>query len=274
MLPPLVVLGCGFAGTAAARLALGLGRRVVATTRDPARAAALARDGVDARCAALTPSLVAALVADGADALVAFPPDGATDDAVAPSLGRARAVVYVSSTAVYGATTGRVDARTPVAPDDARGAARLAAEDLWRATGAVALRAAGIYGPGRGIHLRLARGELRVAADAGSVVSRIHVEDLAALCLAALDRAPPGAVFVAADAAPVPQGEAIRWLAARLGVAHPPTADAVSAGEGRFRDRAVDASATLAALGVALRFPSYREGFEHALSADGLSPHA
>ena len=77
---PLVILGCGFTGAAAARLALARGHAVVATTRDPARAAALRALGVDARALpALDADAVRALVPAGARVLVAFPPDGRTD---------------------------------------------------------------------------------------------------------------------------------------------------------------------------------------------------
>src|SRR5512132_3489472 len=214
--PPLVILGCGFTGVEAARLARAEGRAVLASTRSAERAAELAALGIEAR---VLPRLDAAaareLVPAGADVLVTFPPDGVTDALIAPALGAARALVYISSTAVYGDAAGEIDECVPVDPRAPRASARLAAEEAYRAQGAVILRAAAIYGPGRGLQVRLARGEHRVAGDGLAVVSRIHVTDLARIALAALDRGPRGAVFNAADAAPVPQIEVITWLAAR-----------------------------------------------------------
>ena len=264
---PLMILGCGFTGTAAARLALDRGDAVVATTRDPARAASLRQMGVEARALpALDGDAVRAMVADGARVLVTFPPDGRTDALVADRLPAGTRVAYVSTTGVYGARRGVIDETTPVDGDSPRAALRLEAEGRWRAAGAVVLRAAGIYGPGRGLHRRLREGTFRLPDDATKVVSRVHVVDLAALCLAALDRGLRDVAFPVADDAPVPQAEVVRWLVARLGVAPPTTVAIGDAPETLRHDRSVDNRAVKAALGVALRFPTYREGFEDCLA--------
>lgn len=268
--PPLVVLGCGFTGAAAARMRLSLGGRVVATTRDPARAEALSRAGVEAHALpALTAELAARLVPDGADVLVAFPPDRAADEAVAAALGRARAAVYISSTAVYGGAAGPVDERTPVDPSDPRAAARLRAEAQHVGRGAAALRAAGIYGPGRGLHRRLIRGEHRLVEGGRNVVSRIHVEDLARLALAALDQGVRGEVFAIGDDAPVPQIEVVTWLCGRLGLPLPPAAAPGEVHETLRHDRAVQNARVKEALGLSLLYPTYREGFEACFAAEG-----
>ncbi|WP_437591963.1 NAD-dependent epimerase/dehydratase family protein [Sorangium sp. So ce1000] len=275
--PPLVILGCGFTGAVVASLRRASGGRVVATTRSSERAAELAQAGIEVSVLpALTAEAVDRLVTDGADVLVAFPPDGATDAAIAPSLRRARAIAYVSSTAVYGDATGRIDEATPTSADGPRAAARLAAEDVYRARGAVVLRAAGIYGPGRGLHQRLLRGDFRMAGEGDrqgrNVVSRIHVEDLARLALAALDRAAPGVAFVVADDAPVPQIEVVRWLCARLGLALPAGAPRDDLHETLRHDRAVDNAKIKRALGMRLLYPSYREGFEACLAVEAEAP--
>jgi nucleoside-diphosphate-sugar epimerase len=265
--PPLVILGCGYTGTAAARLALTRGDTVIATTRDPARADALRRLGVDARCLpALDGDAVRAMVDAGARVLVAFPPDGRTDTLVTAALPEGTRAVYVSTTGVYGARRGVIDASTPVDGGAPRAAQRLEAEGCWRAVGAVVLRAAGIYGPERGLHRRLREGTFRLPDDATKVVSRIHVDDLAALCLAALGGSLRDAAFPVADDAPVPQAEVVRWLVARMGVPPPPLVATGDAPETLRHDRSVDNRAVKAALGVTLRFPTYREGFEDCLA--------
>lgn len=272
-LAPLVVLGCGFTGTVAAGARRAEGGRVIATTRSLVRAAELGRGGVEAHVApSLTAADVERLVPAGADVLVTFPPDGVTDAAIAPALERARAIAYISSTAVYGGATGRVDEATPVDPGDARAAARLAAEAPYLRRGGVTLRAAGIYGPWRGLHRRLLLGQHRLVDGGRSVVSRVHVEDLARLALAALDHAPRGEAFTVADDAPVPQIEVIAWLCRRLRIELPPAAAAGEVHETLRHDRAVSSARIQRVLGLQLLYPTYRDGFEACFAAEQETP--
>jgi len=270
---PLTILGCGFTGLALARQARAQGRIVRATLRDPARIAALEALGVEV---VARPTLEPAALApwlEGAGVVVCFPPDGHTDAAIAPALRTAAGLVYVSSTGVYGALRGLIDADTPAAPNDDRGQTRLAAEGLYRAAGATVLRAAGIYGPGRGLHLRLLRRDFRAPDDAHKVVSRIHVDDLAALCLAAADadRVAGGRAWPVADAGPTPQAEVIAGLCAWLGLALPPTVAVHDAPPTLRHDRSVDGRAAFATLGLALRYPTWREGFRACLEAEAAA---
>ena len=270
---PLVVLGCGFTGTVAAGVRCAAGGRVIATTRSPARAAELARRGVEVHVTpALTRADVERVIPAGADVLVAFPPDGVTDAAIAPALERAQGIVYVSSTAVYGGATGRVDEATPVDAGEPRAAARLAAEAVYLRLGAVVLRAAGIYGPGRGLHRRLLRGEHRLVDGGRSVVSRIHVEDLARLALAALDRGLRAEIFTIADDEPVPQIEVVTWLCQRLHLELPPGAAPGDVHETLRHDRAVSSARIQQALGLQLLYPTYRAGFEACFADEREAP--
>jgi nucleoside-diphosphate-sugar epimerase len=167
-----------------------------------------------------------------------------------------------------------VDDETPVAPPaarDARIARRIAAEDAWRAAGASVLRAPAIYGPESGLHRRLLAGEHRVTEDGARRVSRIHVDDLAALTLAALARSRRAgpSTYVVGDHAPAPQHEVVGWLCARMGLPLPPSVPAAAAAPTLRADRAVDPSRALRELGVALRYPTYREGFAQILASAG-----
>jgi nucleoside-diphosphate-sugar epimerase len=203
------------------------------------------------------------------DAVITFPPDGRTDADIAPALGAARRIAYVSSTGVYGEARGAIDESTPVDATVPRSRARLEAETVYRERGAIVLRAAGIYGPGRGLHRRILEGTFRMPADGGNVVSRIHVEDLSTFILAALERGTPGTTFVLADDTPVPQREAIAWLCQRLGRAEPASLPLGEVAETLRHDRSVDNAAAKRSLGVQVAFPSYREGFEACLLAEG-----
>jgi hypothetical protein len=180
---PLVILGCGFVGHEVARLALSDGSNVIGTTRGPPPAGGLLLPGFETRVVpVLTREIVRSLVPGGGRVLVAFPPDGQTDAEIAPALASAR-VVYLSTTGVYGGARGRVDESTDVDASEPRALLRLTAERAYLDRGATVLRAAGIYGPGRGLHRRLLGGDFRIPGAGTNVVSRIHVTDLARLTL-------------------------------------------------------------------------------------------
>ncbi|MEZ4262296.1 MAG: NAD(P)-binding domain-containing protein [Polyangiaceae bacterium] len=259
----LIVLGCGYAGSAIARRAAGEGRRVVVTTRRDERRGALAAEGFEV---ARTPADAAdarALVTDGAFVVVCIPPDGVTDSAIAPGLSRAGAITYISTTGVYGESRGRVDDATPVSDaPTSRAAQRLAAEDVYRALGATVLRCPGIYGPDRGLHRRVIAGAHKIPGDGSRALSRIHVEDLASFALAS--EKVRGETFVVGDAEPAPHGDVVRWICDAYGVPYPPSIPLEEAHETLRGDRRVDASRALDVLGVTLRYPSYRDGMRRA----------
>jgi nucleoside-diphosphate-sugar epimerase len=262
----LLLLGFGDAARAVLRAGGGHGR-VVASTRRPDRTAEIRAAGAEVLVApALESGLVAPLAA-GADVLVSFPPDGVTDAQVAAGLGQARRVVYVSSTGVYGDRRGVIDDGTPVDPLAPRAGPRLAAEDAYRAAGAIVLRAPGLYGVGTGLHERLRAGTYRVPGDGQNCISRLHLDDLATLVLAAFARGRPGETYVVGDLAPVPQIEVVRFLCERLGVPVPPSLPLAEVSPTLRGDRQVDPSRALRDLGVTLRYPTYREGFAACLGA-------
>jgi nucleoside-diphosphate-sugar epimerase len=115
-------------------------------------------------------------------------------------------IVYLSTTGVYGNRDGeRVDEKTEPRPESARAERRLAAERLlaeWctgRDTTAVVLRVPGIYGPGRvGTEgLRAAIPVLR--EEDANPGNRIHVDDLATCCIAALAPDVPDGIYNVGD---------------------------------------------------------------------------
>lgn len=288
---PLVVVGCGFVGRALLNQARESGRsNLVATTRDPARREALSELGADvvvledqdawARLAAR---------ARGGDCVVTFPADPAADALAAEVAREARAAVYVSSTAVYGALEGAIDDRTPASETastaDDRARRRLAAEDRYREVGATVLRAPGIYGPGRGVHRRLLRGTFSLVGDGARHISRIHVDDLAGCILAALSRdaavdpgegdrpaAVPavGTAHVVGDLRPSPQRELVGFLCERLGLPMPGSIPIASAHATLRGNRQVDPRPALDALGYRLRYPDYVSGYGQVLADEGV----
>lgn len=202
--------------------------------------------------------------------LVTVPPDGVDDASLAASLVplRAAAVVYVSSTAVYGAASGRVDETTPTDRSAPRAARRLDAEAAWQRAGAAVLRAPGIYGPGRGLHLRLARGEVRLAGPGGNAISRVHVDDLAVALFAVLQSRAKCETFVVGDAEPAPHEEVVGFLCDALGIPLPAWDRSAPPPETLSHDRRVDGARLRARFSLALTYPSYREGYAHCVALD------
>ncbi len=270
----LLILGGGFTGAAVARRALARGIAVTATTRSEARASSLRAHGVTPL---VSPTLDGPALEGHVDedtyVLVTLPPDGVTDAPLAASLAprHAAAVAYVSSTAVYGGAVGRVDETTALDPTAPRAAPRLLAEAAWQRAGASVLRAPGIYGPGRGLHLRLARAEVRLAGAGGNAISRVHVDDLAAALLAVLEARAKGDVSVVGDAEPAPHEDVVAFLCDALRIPMPAWDRAALPDETLRHDRRVDGSRLRARFGLALAYPSYREGYGHCIAHDRAS---
>lgn len=271
-----VVLGCGYAGAAVARLARERALGVLTQVRSDARAAALRAEGFEVlQVPVLDDDAVPRLALDAATLVViAFPPDGTTDARLAPHLAAAGAVTYVSSTGVYGEHRGVLDDATPIpsAPAPSERALRiLAAEQAYREQGATVLRCPGIYGPDRGLHVRVIKGEHRIPGDGTRFLSRIHIDDLAQLVLAS--GAPGharGETYVVGDREPATQLEVVGFLADAYGVPFPAFVPLESVHETLRADRRVDASRALSTFGVTLRHPTYREGM--APAATGMLP--
>jgi nucleoside-diphosphate-sugar epimerase len=93
-------------------------------------------------------------------------------------------------------------------------------------------------------------------------ISRIHVDDLAAICEAALLGDVTGA-YPVADDEPCTSGEIAEFCARLLGV---PLPTGPVAAPRIFGDRKVNGRAIRRLLGVELRYPSYRTGIPASLS--------
>lgn len=251
-----LVLGGGYTGRAVLRLANARGLWTRAVVRDAERSKAV----FELAEVIVTPTFdakLAALASGTTHVVVTFPPDGETDARL--SL-RAGAITYVSSTGVYGDHRGVVDDTTPVTTTpSATAARRLEAEAIWRARGATILRCPAIYGPDRGLHRRVVSGQHQLPGDGSGFVSRIHVDDLAALILAAPRAA--GETFVVGDAAPARHRDVVAWICERYGVPMPPSIPLERAHESLRGDRRVDASRALRTLDVTLAYPSYEIGY-------------
>jgi len=280
----LLVFGLGF--SAQHYLAADAARwtRIVATVRDPARAAALGSSACtvlffDGRI--VSPELTATI--EQADALLISAPPGEEGDPVLVRCGdaliesgRVRDVVYLSTLGVYGNYDGAwVDENSECRAKDGRTRRRYDAEQAWLAfgarTGAVVtiLRLAGIYGPGRSALDQVRAGTARIIDKPGQVFNRIHVADIAQAIAAAFERR-VGGIFNVCDNEPTPPGDPIVHAAKLLGVAPPsiipfdvarPAMSEMAASF--YADcRRVRNDRLKSVLGVSLRYPTYREGLD------------
>lgn len=264
MTPPLVLLGSGYTLTRLAVAEARAGRDVLAATRDASRRAELERAG--ARVTELEDALTRTA---GAHVVVSVPPDAGLDTRIASALvGHAPArLVYLSSTGVYGRARGHVDEDTPVELSTPSSRERIEAESRYLPLGAMVMRIAGIYGPGRGMHTRLLSGALRLP-EGGGRISRIYVDDLVESIRVVLTRGEPGALYCVADDRAAPTDEPVAWLSQRLGVPMPPRIPLEQLNETVRGDRAIS-NARLKSLGWAPRYPDFIAGYTALLAAEG-----
>lgn len=228
----------------------------MATARDPGRLAGL---GVEI----ISLEDVPGRLHPGALVVHSIPPEG--PPGLLELLGDKPArVVYISSTAVYGAAE-IVNENTQVDLDNERARARIEVERSVMAGPwpSLILRSAAIYGPGRGTQERIKRGEYNLSDH---LVSRIHVDDLAGHIERGL-LSPVTGAFPVADEEPCTSRE-ISEFCARLLKLPVPTAGNWEPKNRSTGNRRVDGSAIRKALGITLRYPSYRTGIPAAL-ADG-----
>lgn len=263
---PVVLLGLGYTTARLAQRLLGAGRKVYAAARKPERFKDLAEMGL--RISDFHPDAFPR----GAAVAHTIPPLDEPDHtrlrdflkALEPSR-----VVYISATSVYG-SAGVVDASSVAAASNEAGERRLA-DEAWLESGpwsSLILRAAAIYGPGRGAHRRLVEPKREHAPQRrgpSGLVSRIHVDDLATLVEVGLDSSLTGA-YPVGDLEPCSTADILRWSAEYLGM----DPDALDLGGLVSMGRRVDGTAITEALGVRLQYPDYRSGIPACLREEGI----
>jgi len=283
----IIIVGCGYVGTRLARQYLDLGLAVTGLVQSPAGVERLGAVGIPARRAPLAPDspTAAALLGalDGARVFhLAPPPAAGSEDQHTRCLvdsfartGHPRRVVYISTTGVYGDCQGAwVDESWPARPGVDRARRRWDAEQTLRRWSAasggelVILRVAGIYGPDRLPLERIRQGQPLVRPQESPFSNRIHVDDLVAACVAAMERGRPGAVYNACDDAPSTMTDYFLAIADAAGLPRPPlismtaAAGQVSAGMLSYlaESRRLCNRKLRDELGLELRYPSLADG--------------
>jgi nucleoside-diphosphate-sugar epimerase len=295
-----LIFGCGYLGSRVARRWSDAGHHVVVVTRSTGRAFELEQFGYRTIIADITrpetlsslPNADTVLFAVGYDRT----PGQAIEQVYAGGMRHVLTAlptetgrfIYISTTGVYGPGGGAwVDEQTPPDPQREGGRASLAAEQALaeHAFGkrGISLRLAGIYGPQRVPFLQELRAGKPIPAPISGFLNLIHVEDAAAVVVAAADvpletlrgqgRMPR--VYCVSDGHPAERGDFYREVARQIG-AQPPRftePDPVSPRAARARsNRRVGNARMLAELGVTLTYPDYCAGLVALLETQNQQP--
>ena len=261
-----LIAGCGELGTAAGLLLAARGHRVRGVRRQaellPRPIEPIAADLADPDSLPPQPDVDVVIHTATADLSTPAAYQRAYVDGLRHALRAcpaAERVLFTSSTAVYGQDDGSwVDESSPTEPTSFRGETMLAAEGLAASSGrlATAVRASGVYGPGRTRLIdSVRRGEATCRPDPPQYTNRIRLDDLAGLLAQLVAMPSPPDRLVASDDLPAPRCEVLRWIADRLGAPEPRIDDSI-VGSGKRC-----ANAALRATGYELAWPTYRDGF-------------
>ena len=281
-MPHLLCFGLGYSARRLARRLLRRGWRISGTARSEAAVSRLVTEGFDGIVFDGSAKIegFAALASDVTHVLLSVPP-GADGDpvfarhgddiaALAPQLAW---VGYLSTTGVYGDRQGGwVDESSDLLPATERGRRRVAAEASWQGLHASAglplhvFRLAGIYGPGSNQLVSLLNGKSRRVVKPGQVFSRIHVDDIANILQASLEKPNPGQIYNVCDDEAAPPQEVVALAADLLKRPAPPEvafedADMSPMGRSFYAEsKRVSNDRIKQELGVELAYPTYREG--------------
>lgn len=191
-------------------------------------------------------------------------------------------ILYISTTGVYGDCDGEwIDETAPLRPAGPRAQRRVAAESSlreWcgqRRVPWLILRVAAIYGPGRLPLERLRAGMPAVHPDASGYSNRIHVDDLARICVKAMDAAPDNSIYNVSDGNPLRFTDYLLLLAELSGLPAPPMIS-MQAAESRIdpglmsflrESKRIRNDKLLRELDITLHYPDARQGIAASLGA-------
>ena len=292
-MPSTLIFGCGYLGQRVGRLLVARGDRVLGTTRSPARGDELRGDGIEPLVVDVTdpatlgdlPAVDRVLYCVGFDRRAGHSIGRVYVDgfrAVVDALGRQPSpcpIVYVSSTGVYGGDDGGwVDEESPVDPPTESGAAcrdaeQLLADHATRRGGAIVLRYAGLYGPGRIMRQESLRRGDPVVGAAGKYLNFVQIDDAAAVAVRALDGVTPGGLdlFLVSDGHPVTRAEFYGAVAEYLGAPPPrfePPAPGSPEAKREGSNKRISNRKLIERWGTILRYPDIRSGLAASLAGD------
>jgi len=285
------IAGCGYIGRRVASLACDAGYETTCLVRSTEHGSALEQAGFRTMVGSLDdPAGIPALEAAAGGVLLYCvpPPGGGPFDTRARNFCAALAavppakIIYLSATSVYSETRGGVVTEvSPAVPASAMGKRRLDAEAAFRGFGAahgiavVILRISGIYGPGRLPLMQISQGQPLLKEEESGPSNRIHADDLAQVCLAAVERGEAGDIFNVSDGHPASMTSYFNAAADALGMPRQPQVTLEEARRAMSplmfsyvsESRVVDNSRMLEKLGVRLRYPTMAQGLPASVQA-------
>jgi nucleoside-diphosphate-sugar epimerase len=176
-------------------------------------------------------------------------------------------LLFVSSTSVYAQQLGeRVDESSEAEPVHERGKILRETEELTLSHGGAVARLAGIYGPGRSALLRrVLANEASADEKADRFVNQIHRDDAAlALFKIATLSGGAGQIWNVTDNEPLLLSQCYRWLAQKLNRSLSTTRSAVRPRKRGESNKRVSNS-RLRTAGWAPKYPSFKEGMERSV---------
>jgi hypothetical protein len=252
---PLIVLGFGYTGRVVYSIGSSQGKAVHATSRSPlnnlAGIPSEYRLSFDLEQPSTWPNIPA-----GADLIWCFPATPLEQvQAFTRSIDTtARRIIVLGSTSAYEVSDHSTEYPPPwideSAPIDQTKPRVQGEEYLRQHHGAIVLRVAGIYGPGRNPLDWIRQGRV---GHSRKYLNLIHVEDLAAICLAAIEKGKPGEAYNVSDGAPHTWDEICATAHQRWGVA------AAAGNENLSTGKRISNAKLQADLGYALRYPDLYE---------------
>jgi len=213
----LLILGCGYVGQKLAQACLTQGIQVKATVRNHDKALHLQKQGVDAIVNDQPETLDPVWLSDCTAILDSIPlsydknrtpfqTQSSWIPALLSHLSNLTWAGYISSTSVYADSHGDwIDETSTHFSASPRGAERLKAEQAWlnHVANAEVFRPAGIYGADRNILDKLKAGNYKtVNWQPAHYSNRIHVDDMVAAILAAINIPQPQRITNLADGQP------------------------------------------------------------------------
>lgn len=291
----LSIVGCGDVGIRVAKLAAEQQLKVYALSRGNKISPDSEIPGVVfKRCDLDNLECLTGLNLQGAAVLYcAPPPGGGVIDtrirnflaSLKPGCNPAK-ILYISTTSVYGDCGDEtVTEERAINPANHTAKRRCDAERRFRKWGieqgvpVVILRVAGIYGPGRIPMQRILSREPLLNEDEAGYSNRIHADDLAAVCLAALDKGEDGDIFNVCD------GEISKltdYFNAITDLLNLPRLPQVSLDEARTvmsplmfsymtESRKISNRKMLDKLGIKLKYPTMLEGLKASIEESHIS---
>jgi nucleoside-diphosphate-sugar epimerase len=251
MTRPTIILGTGYSGRHLAEALTATSRPFFATSREPEKNLSHIPAGRRMKFDLEQPSTWLNLPAR-ADLIWCFPATPLEQvQAFARALDApARRMVVLGSTSAYEASDHSavyppswIDESTPLDLSKSRVQGE---EYLREHHGAILLRVAGIYGPGRNPLDWIRQGRI---GPSRKYVNLIHVEDLAAVCLVAIEKGKPGEAYNISDGTPRTWEEICATAQQRWGVAP------ASAKKNRASGKRITTAKLRTELGYTLKHP-------------------